>query len=144
VRRSGDALLAEVRGIVEASPSPNATIEALIDRYVDGVAANPSVAMVAVFERRTLSGRTRSWVDRNERLVVEEFAHALSVLQPGVSDAELRLQVRAVMSSVLGVINSRHGLDDHALRSLLKDMMRHGLAVASAPPTRRKGRVADR
>jgi AcrR family transcriptional regulator len=132
LRERGSSALAEVQAIAEHAASPAEALDALIEHHASTMAGNPSLAVVALYERRTLSAETRSLIDRLERLNVEEWVHVLTQLRPELSDAEARTTIHAVLSMGIAVCNYRSGLDTERLHALLAGMMRAGFSVASS------------
>jgi AcrR family transcriptional regulator len=128
LRERGASALAEVQAIAEGSSSPAEALDALIEHGAREMVANPSLTVVALYERRTLSPETRALIDRLERLNVEEWVHVLTGVRPDLTDAEARTTVHAVLSMGIAVCNYRSGLDEERLFGLLVAMMRAGFA----------------
>ncbi len=115
--------------VVQSAPSPRQALERLAHHYVDSIAANPALAFVGVYERRTLSAETRALMDRLERLHLEEWQHALVQLRPELHDAEARIMIRAVHSMAVGAIVYRSGMERGALVDLVSAMAMKALLV---------------
>jgi AcrR family transcriptional regulator len=122
-------VLDAVQAIADQAPSPQTALDALVDHYVSTITELPSLVVVAMYERRTLSAETRSLIDRLERLNIEEWVHVVSQVRPDLSDAEARATVHAVLSLGVAVCNYRSGLDDERLREVVGSMIRAGLAA---------------
>jgi AcrR family transcriptional regulator len=127
LRERGAATLAEVQAIVEGAPSPEAALDGLIDHHARWMASNPSLAVVVLYERRTLSAETRAIIDRLERLNVEEWVHLVSQVRPDLSDNEAGITVHAVLGMGAAVCNYQSGLPVERTASLLAATMRAGL-----------------
>jgi AcrR family transcriptional regulator len=121
--------LDEARRIVEEAPTPRRALEGLVRLYVEVIAANPALAFVGMYERRTLSAATRTTMDRLERLHLEEWLHALLQLRPQLSDAEARVMIRAVHGLAVAAIVYRSGMERAALVELVTDMTTKALMV---------------
>ncbi|HMK11658.1 MAG TPA: TetR/AcrR family transcriptional regulator [Acidimicrobiales bacterium] len=115
--------------VVRSAPSPRAALERLARHYVGSIAANPALAFVGVYERRTLSADTRARMDRLERLHLEEWLHALVQLRPQLHDAEARIMIRAVHGMAVAAIVYRSGMERQALVDLVTDMTMKALLV---------------
>jgi AcrR family transcriptional regulator len=124
--------LEAVQAIAEDAESPAEALDALIAHYARTIIEHPSLAVVAMYERRTLSAETRALIDRLERLNIEEWVHVVSQVRPDLSDAEARASVHAVLSLGVAVCNYRSGLDDERLQALVANMIRAGLAPPRA------------
>ena len=105
-------------------------VDALARSYVQGIVADPSLAVVAMYERRTLSAETRAWLDKMERRNVEAWVGVLRQARPELDEAEARVVVHGALSLGVAVCNYKSGLDDDSL-------------VADRPPDGR-GRAARR
>jgi len=127
LRERGAATLAEVQAIVERAPSSEAALDELIDHHAHWMASNPSLAVVVLYERRTLSSESRAIIDRLERLNVEEWVHLVSQVRPDLSDTEARITVHAVLGMGAAVCNYPSGLPVERTASLLASTMRAGL-----------------
>jgi len=120
-----------VQSIAEQAPSPEAALDALIDHYAGLILEHPSLTVVAVYERRTLSDRTRSLIDRLERLNIEEWVHVVTQVRPDLSDAEARASVHAALSMGVAICNYESGLDPDRVHRLVTSMLR---AALGPPP----------
>ncbi len=108
--------------VVRSAPSPRQALERLVHHYVDTIAANPALAFVGVYERRTLSAETRAKMDRLERLHLEEWLHALLLLRPELHDGEARIMIRAVHGMAVAAIVYRSGMERVVLVDLVSEM----------------------
>ena len=115
--------------VVRTAPSPRQALECLARHYVDSIAANPALAFVGVYERRTLSVETRAKMDRLERLHLEEWHHALVQVRPQLHDGEARIMIRAVHGMAVAAIVYRSGMERHALVDLVSAMTMKALLV---------------
>jgi AcrR family transcriptional regulator len=123
------AALDDAREIVESAATPRRALEGLVRLYVQVIAANPALAFVGMYERRTLSAETRATMDRLERLHLEEWLHALLQLRPQLSDAEARVMIRAVHGLAVAAIVYRSGVEHAALVELVVAMTMKALTV---------------
>jgi AcrR family transcriptional regulator len=121
--------LDEAREVVAAAASPRKALESLVELYIGVIAANPALAFVGMYERRTLSAETRATMDRYERLHLEEWLHALVQLRPELSDAEARTMIRAVHGLGVAAIVYRSGMERRALVDLVTGMTMKALTV---------------
>jgi AcrR family transcriptional regulator len=121
--------LDDARAIVESATTPRRALEGLVRLYAEVIAANPALAFVGMYERRTLSAETRATMDRLERLHLEEWLHALLQLRPQLSDAEARVMIRAVHGLGVAAIVYRSGMERAALVELVVDMTMKALMV---------------
>ena len=142
VKERGTTVLAEVQGIAEESDSAEGALEALADHYGRSLVANPSVSIVAMYERRTLSAETRGVLERMERLNIEEWVHVLSQVRPDLGDAEARVMVHAALGMGLAVCNFKSDLDDESLAALISSMVLAALrSDGKARQSRRAGKA---
>ena len=121
--------LDEAREVVAAAPSPRKALESLAELYIGVIAANPALAFVGMYERRTLSPETRATMDRYERLHLEEWLHALVQVRPELGDAEARTMIRAVHGLGVAAIVYRSGMERRALVDLVTGMTMKALTV---------------
>ncbi len=121
--------LEAARDLMRAAPSARLALERLVRHYVDTIAANPALAFVGVYERRTLSADTRAKMDRLERLHLEEWLHALLQLRPELHDGEARVMIRGVHGMAVAAIVYRSGIEREALVDLVSDMTMKALLV---------------
>ena len=112
-----------------AAPSPRKALEALVELYIGVIAANPALAFVGMYERRTLSAETeRPWTATSVS-TFEEWLHALVQLRPELSDAEARTMIRAVHGLGVAAIVYRSGVERRALVDLVTGMTMKALTV---------------
>jgi len=135
VRAAVTESLERSRAIVESTESPERALEGLIGNFVDGLLRNRAVAAVVMRERRALAPTTRRWVDRAERLHVEEWVHVISQLRPDLSDGQIRMMVHAALWMCLSVAYYESGLNAEAEGEVLKHMTRAALLCFAPRPT---------
>jgi AcrR family transcriptional regulator len=123
VRDRGEAVLAEVEEIATGDGTPRAVLEALARSYVTGIVASPSVSVVAVYERRTLSTDTRKLIDRMERRNLELWVGVVRRVRPDLTEPEARVLVHATLSLGVAVCNYKSGLDDERLIAIMQPMV---------------------
>ena len=147
VRGRGGETLERARAIVETASDPRGALEALVDNFVSGVVADPAFVAVLMRERRHMPDETRTWLNRSERLHVEEWVHVLSQLRPELTDAQARTMVHAALSLCLSVTTYRSGLSGDELSTVLASMARAALladAEAGAGRDELRARRASR
>ncbi|MDQ2649373.1 MAG: TetR/AcrR family transcriptional regulator [Actinomycetota bacterium] len=127
IRQQGEAVLAEVERAAESSGEASAVVDALVHTYVDGIVAEPSLAVVAMFERGTLSPETRRWIDRMERRNVDLWVEAVHRARPDLTEAETRVVVHAALTMGVTVCNYNSGLEPDHLARILRPMVRAAL-----------------
>jgi AcrR family transcriptional regulator len=123
VLERGALVLEEVDRIAASDMSPGDALDALARSYVTGIVRDPSLAVVAMFERNTLSTETRRWVDRMERRNLEVWVTVVGQVRPDLTEAEARLVVHATLTMGVSVCNYKSGLDDETLVGLLHPMV---------------------
>jgi AcrR family transcriptional regulator len=119
----GEAVVEEVDRIVASDMAPMEALSALTGSFVASIAGNPSLAVVAVFERSTLSPDTRAWIDRMERHNIEEWVQVVGRVRPELSEKDARVVVHAALTLGVAVCNYKSGLDEQALVGLLEPMV---------------------
>ena len=140
MRERGEMVVAEVDRITASEMEPIEALDALARSYVEGIVDQPSLAVVAMYERHTLSPETRSWIDRNERRNLEEWVVVVRLARPDLSEAEARVLVHAALTLGVSVCNYKSGLDDETLVGLLHSMVMR--AVLGPAPTKAATRRA--
>lgn len=132
IRAAVTRSLENARRIVETTDSPEQALEDLIGNFVDGLLLSRAVSSVVMRERHALAPATRRWVDRAERLHVEEWVHVLSQLRTDLSDGEARMMVHAALWMCLSVTYYESGIDPTREGDVLKRMVRTSL-LGTAP-----------
>lgn len=132
IRAAVTRSLENARRIVETTDSPEQALEDLIGNFVDGLLLSRAVSSVVMRERHALAPATRRWVDRAERLHVEEWVHVLSQLRTDLSDGEARMMVHAALWMCLSVTYYESGIDPAREGDVLKRMVRTSL-LGTAP-----------
>lgn len=127
IRSHGEVVLAEVERAAGSDGDPRAIVDALVDAYVEGIVNQPSLAVVAMFERGTLSPETRRWIDRMERRNVEVWVEAVHRSRPDLTEAETRVVVHAALTMGVAVCNYNSGLEPGHLARILRPMVRAAL-----------------
>lgn len=123
VRERGEAVLVEVDRISASGMAPLEALDALARSYVEGIVGEPSLAVVAMYERRTLSADTRSWIDRMERRNVEEWVTIVRRVRTDLTEAEAQVIVHAALNLGVAVSNYKSGLDEESLVGLIHPMV---------------------
>ena len=144
VKQQGEKILGEVRELLAAAPAPEEALAGLAEHYARSLVENPSLTVVAVYERRTLSRETRALLERMERMNIEEWVHVLTQVRPELSDAEARVMVHAALGMGVAICNYKTGLDDESLAELIRSMVLAALTPAPAVTRRRKPARARR
>jgi AcrR family transcriptional regulator len=141
VRERGEMVMAEVDRIAGSRMAPLDALEALARSYVDGIVNHPSLAVVAMYERHTLSDETRGWIDRMERHNLEAWVAVVREVRTDLSEAEARVLVHAALTLGVSVANYKSGLVEERLAGLLHPMV---MTAILGPGTRPRGRQARR
>jgi AcrR family transcriptional regulator len=123
IRDLGDQVMAQVEAAAASDLPPLEGLEALTRAYVEGVASQPSLAVVAMFERHTLSPDAREWTSRAERRNLEEWVRVVRELRTDLEPAEAALLVQATLTMGVAVANYRSGLDAERLVGILHPMV---------------------
>jgi AcrR family transcriptional regulator len=137
VRDRGEQVVAEIEVVTSSDLEPRAMVDALARSYVHGIVSDPSLAVVAMYERRTLSSETRAWLDKMERRNVEAWVAVLRRARPDLTDQEARVVVHGALSLGVAVCNYKSGLDDEAIARIVHPMV---VAALLGEPTARDGR----
>jgi AcrR family transcriptional regulator len=135
IRAAVSRSLENARRIVETTDSPEQALEDLIGNFVDGLLLSRAVSSVVMRERHALAPATRRWVDRAERLHVEEWVHVLSQLRTDLSDGEARMMVHAALWMCLSVTYYESGIDPAREGDVLKRMVRTSLLGTGPLPS---------
>jgi AcrR family transcriptional regulator len=123
MRERGEAIVAEVDRITASEMAPLEALDAMTRSYVEGIVDQPSLAVVAMYERRTLSADTRAWIDRMERSNLEAWVDVVRLVRPELTEAESHVVVHAALTLGVSVCNYNSGLDDDTLVGLLHPMV---------------------
>lgn len=123
MRDRGEAIAAEVDRITSSGMAPLDALDALARSYVDGIVGHPSLAVVAMWERNTLSADTRSWIDQAERRNLGAWVDVVRRVRPDLAEKEARVVVHAALTLGVSVCNYKSGLDDATLAGLLHPMV---------------------
>lgn len=119
VQRAVEQVVGGVDDIVQTTTIEE-RLPALVDNLVGGILENRALGSVMFQEASRLDPEMREFVERAHRLHVAEWAHALAVLRPELSDAERVTLVQLVYGSILAGANYAGGLDDQRLAALLR------------------------
>ena len=123
VRERGQQVLAAIEAVTASDLPPEEMVDELAHSYVTGIVADPSLAVVAMYERRTLSDETRAWLDRMERRNLEVWVAVVRRARPELDEGEARVVVHAALSLGVAVCSYRTTLDDEQLVALLHPMV---------------------
>jgi AcrR family transcriptional regulator len=123
MRDLGDRVLAQVEEIAASGLPARDALDALARTFVDSIASQPSLAVVAMFERHTLSAEAREWTGRSERRNLDEWITVVRQLRPDLDPAEAALLVQATLTMGVSVANYRSGLDAARLAGILHPMV---------------------
>jgi AcrR family transcriptional regulator len=123
VRERGEQVLAAIEAVTASDLPPEAMLDELARSYVAGIVADPSLTVVAMYERRTLSDETRTWLDRMERRNVDVWVDVVRRARPELEEAEARVVVHAALSLGVAVCSYRTTLSDDELVALLHPMV---------------------
>ncbi len=143
VRDRGEQVVAEIEKVTASDMAPRARVDALARSYVQGIVSDPSLAVVAMYERRTLSAETRAWLDKMERRNVEAWVGALRQARPELDEAEARVVVHGALSLGVAVCNYKSGLDEAGLFAVVHPMVAAALLgePVERPARRTRGRA---
>ena len=122
LERSLTQRVERVAAIVEEPVTPHETLARLVDDMVEAVLDNRGLAGALWQSLRHLGGEGNGVLDRWHRLLLEEFVHVLTQLEPTLSDAEARLRVDAVYGLVLSAAEYDSGVERERLRANLNGM----------------------
>jgi AcrR family transcriptional regulator len=136
VRNRGEAVLAEAERIAASELPPPEALDALARSYVAGIAADPSLAVVAMYERHILGAATRKWIDRMERRNVEQWVTVVRNVRTDLTEAEARVLVHAALSLGVAVCNYESGLDASSLAALMHPMVMTAILGTAPVPSR--------
>jgi AcrR family transcriptional regulator len=127
LKRAVAGVLERSRAAVAGAGSPRAALEGLVASLVDGLLADRWLSAVFMRERRALSPSARRWVERAERLHVEEWVGALRKVRPELSEGEARLMAHAALWTCLCVAYYDSHLDPARESAILTRMVCAGL-----------------
>jgi AcrR family transcriptional regulator len=123
MRERGAAVVAEAEAIVASGGTASELLDAMARSYAEEIVANPSLTVVAMYERRTLTPETRRWIERMERRNMDAWLTMVRQVRPELSDAEARVVVHATLSLGVALSNHRSGLADERLVELVRSMV---------------------
>jgi len=115
-------VLWKVHEIVEESTTPEETLHGLIRNFIRAVLNSPELVALVLSERRTLPLDLRAAWDHAHRLHMEEWAQALKLARPGLSEGEVQLSVNATAGLLLSTVRYRSGLDRSHIENILQEM----------------------
>lgn len=137
----GDAVVAEVDHIAASDITATEALDQLARSFVAGIVANPSLSVVAMFERHTVGPETRAWIERSERRNLEVWVDTVLRVRPDLTEPEARVVVHAALTLGVSVCNYKSGLDEATLFGLLHPMVITAvLGPAPVPAARRRRR----
>ena len=138
VRERGEEALERVERITAADRPPREALDELARDFAEELADNPSIVVVAMYERRTLSEDTRRWLDRMERRNIEAWVGVLCRARPELGTAEARVVVNAALMMGVAIGNYNSGLDDAALVRVVHPMVVAALLGGAEPAPAKK------
>jgi AcrR family transcriptional regulator len=136
VRTRGEAVVAEADRIASSDLPPLDALDALARSYVVGIVGNPSLAVVAMYERHTLSAATRAWIDRKERRNVERWVEVVRRVRADLSEAEARVLVHAALTLGVAICSYESGLDEDSLVRITQPMVMTAILGPAPAPSR--------
>jgi AcrR family transcriptional regulator len=136
VRTRGEAVVAEADRIASSDLPPLDALDALARSYVVGIVGNPSLAVVAMYERHTLSAATRAWIDRKERRNVERWVEVVRRVRADLSEAEARVLVHAALTLGVAICSYESGLDEGSLVRITQPMVMTAILGPAPAPSR--------
>jgi len=122
-----DQIMAKVHEIVATSSDPRDTIERLARNFARATLHRPAIGAILVSEQRLLDAQTRSYVERANRLHMEEWMHALSVLRPELSEGEARVMLHSAWAMLETPISYDSGLRDDLVEGIIVGMVMNAL-----------------
>ena len=123
VRNRGETVLADLDRIMASDLAPDAMLDELARSYVEGIVEHPSLAVVAMYERHTLSAETRTWIDRMERRNLERWVEVVRRVRTDLTEAEARILVHAALTLGVAICNYKSGLDEASLVAIMHPMV---------------------
>lgn len=136
VRARGEALVAEADRIASSDLPPLEALAALAHSYAEGIVADPSLAVVAMYERHTLSAATRTWIDRKERRNLERWVEVVSRVRTDLTEAEARVLVHAALTLGVAICSYESGLDETSLVGIIHPMVMTAILGPASAPSR--------
>ena len=133
LKRAVAGVLEHDRAIVAGADSPHRALVGLVTSFVEGLLADRWLSAVLMRERHALSPVTRRWVERAERLHVEEWVGALRRVRPELGEGEARLMAHAGLWTCLCVAYYDSGIDPAREAAILTRMVCAGLLGDGAP-----------
>ena len=136
VRARGEAVVAEADRIASSALPPLEALAALARSYVEGIVADPSLAVVAMYERHTLSAATRTWIDRKERRNLERWVEVVRRVRTDLTEAEARVLVHAALTLGVAICSYESGLDENSLVGIIHPMVMTAILGPAPAPSR--------
>lgn len=136
VRARGEAVVAEADRIASSDLPPLEALAALAHSYVEGIVADPSLAVVAMYERHTLSAATRAWIDRKERRNLERWVDVVRLVRTDLTEAEARVLVHAALTLGVAICSYESGLDESSLVGIIHPMVMTAILGPASAPSR--------
>lgn len=130
-----DDLLGDEARILDQEQDLPRAVELLIERQVEFVVRDRSIAQVYHNEIQNLPEEDRRRLRRKQRLYLEEWVHLLRELRPELDDAYARTLVHAAIGAIQSTLFHNVGLPEDRLRAALAASARATLFAAgdSAP-----------
>jgi AcrR family transcriptional regulator len=114
-----DDLLHEEQQIIASVTDVREALDQLVAGQVEFVVADRELARVYYSEINNLPDQDRRRLRRKQRIYLEEWVHLVSELQAGLSDADARTLVHAMIGAIQSPLFHNAGLDDDRQRGLL-------------------------
>lgn len=124
-----DELLHDEQRILESITDVRSALERLIAGQLEFVVGDRELAQVYYSEINNLPDEDRGRLRRKQRLYLEEWVHLVDELRGGLSDAEARTVVHAVIGAIQSPLFHNTGLPEDRLRVLLTDAARAILGI---------------
>lgn len=121
--------LATAQGLAREADDAADALRRLVEFSVDTMLDNPALAYVAQYERRTLPKKSRTAIDKTERLYFEEWVQPLLQLRPELTEAQARVIVYSAAALAVAAATYKSGLEHQAAKSLIVSMMLNTLTV---------------
>ena len=114
-----DDLLHEEQQIITSVSDLREALDQLIAGQVEFVVADRELARVYYSEINNLPDQDRRRLRRKQRIYLEEWVHLVSELRTGLSDADARTLVHAMIGAIQSPLFHNAGLNGERQRALL-------------------------
>jgi len=130
-----EEVAAETQRIAREATSPREALERLVAAGIRHVLDDPELAVAVMREKAFLSEKTRSFLGRVQRHLVEDWVHFVAQLRPDLNDAEARATVLGVMGMLQWMVQFDLGLSEAEVERRMREM---ALGTILWEPSRRR------